>query len=97
MADEDPVQEALAGNPEDDPSAAQAKQTVRRDPPDIDVGPHFPSGMSAPEAAMAGATAGMSDEDKEKVSKLAEQHGIQTDAQLVAAGSADDEEEDETP
>ena len=40
------------------------KQTVRRMPEDQpDVGPFFPSGMSAPEAAVAGATANMSDEE----------------------------------
>lgn len=40
------------------------KQTVRRMAADEDaeVGPFFPSGMSAPEAALAGATADMSDE-----------------------------------
>ena len=35
-----------------------------------DVGPFFPSGMSAPEAAMAGATAGMSDEQLAKVEAM---------------------------
>ena len=41
------------------------KQTVRRMPEDTqpDVGPYFPSGMSAPEAAISGATADMSDEE----------------------------------
>jgi len=40
------------------------KQTVRRMPDDQpDIGPFFPSGMSAPEAALAGATEGMSDEE----------------------------------
>jgi len=39
------------------------KQTVRRMPDDQpEVGPFFPSGMSAPEAALAGATANLSDE-----------------------------------
>ena len=38
-------------------------QTIKRMPEDQpDVGPYFPSGMSAPEAALAGATANMSDE-----------------------------------
>ena len=40
------------------------KQTIRRTPEDqTEVGPFFPSGMSAPEAAVAGATADMSDEE----------------------------------
>jgi hypothetical protein len=40
------------------------RQTVRRMPDDQpDVGPHFPSGMSAPEAALSGATADMAEED----------------------------------
>ena len=38
------------------------KQTVRRLPQDEEVGPFFPSGMSAPEAALAGATADMDEE-----------------------------------
>jgi hypothetical protein len=39
------------------------KQTIKRMPDDQpDVGPYFPSGMSAPEAALSGATANMSDE-----------------------------------
>lgn len=39
------------------------RQTVRRMPDDQpDIGPFFPSGMSAPEAGLAGATADMSDE-----------------------------------
>jgi hypothetical protein len=36
-------------------------QTISREPVETDIGPHFPSGMSAPEAAVAGATANMSD------------------------------------
>lgn len=48
------------------------KQTVRRMPgefpgEDREVGPFFPSGMSAPEAALAGATEGMTDEEIAKV------------------------------
>ena len=40
------------------------KQTVSRLPDDQpDVGPYYPSGMSAPEAALAGATADMSDDE----------------------------------
>jgi hypothetical protein len=38
-------------------------QTVRRMPDDQpEVGPFFPSGMSAPEAALAGATANLTEE-----------------------------------
>jgi hypothetical protein len=44
------------------------KQTVSRLPDDQpDVGPYYPSGMSAPEAAYAGATADMSDEEIAKL------------------------------
>ena len=40
------------------------RQSVRLMPDDQpDVGPYFPSGMSAPEAALAGATATMTDEE----------------------------------
>ena len=42
------------------------KQTVRLEPPEA-VGPFFPSGMSAPEAALAGATEGLSDEQLAKL------------------------------
>ena len=42
------------------------RQTVRRMPDNQpDVGPYFPSGRGADEAALAGATAGMSDRDLE--------------------------------
>jgi hypothetical protein len=44
------------------------QQTIRRMPDDQpDVGPYFPSGMSAPEAAMAGATAGLTEEQKQQI------------------------------
>lgn len=53
------------------------KQVVSRMPSEAtDAGPHFPSGMSAPEAAMAGADANLSDEDKEKVEAMREEHGM---------------------
>ena len=40
------------------------RQTVRRMPDNQpDVGPYFPSGMGADEAALAGATDGMSDRE----------------------------------
>jgi hypothetical protein len=45
------------------------RQTVRLMVEDIqpeEVGPFFPSGMSAPEAALAGATAEMTDEQRER-------------------------------
>ena len=47
----------------DEPDEVESEQTVSRMPSDEDRGPHFPSGMSAPEAALAGATAGMTDEE----------------------------------
>jgi hypothetical protein len=56
MADEETVEETKG-----------PRQTVSRMPEDTDIGPHFPSGMSAPEAALAGATADMSDEDVAKL------------------------------
>ena len=44
------------------------QQTVRRMPDDQpDIGPFFPSGMSAPEAALAGATATMTDEEVKRL------------------------------
>jgi len=44
------------------------KQTVRRMPDDQpEVGPFFPSGMSAPEAALAGATATLTDEEVKRL------------------------------
>jgi hypothetical protein len=36
-------------------------QTILREPQENEIGPFFPSGMSAPEAAVAGATANMSE------------------------------------
>lgn len=53
------------------------KQTIKRLPPDTEVGPFFPSGMSAPEAAMAGATAGMSDDDKAKIDEMRQEYAIE--------------------
>ena len=66
------------------------KQSVSRMPTEIDVGPFFPSGMSAPEAAMAGATANMTDEDKEKLAEEAKFLGV-SDAALIATGKDKDE------
>jgi hypothetical protein len=37
------------------------RQTIVREPAENEIGPFFPSGMSAPEAAIAGATANMSE------------------------------------
>jgi hypothetical protein len=65
MAEEDQVEEV-----------EEEHQTVRRLPPDTEVGPFFPSGMSAPEAAMAGATAGLTDEQLEKVETMKEEYGV---------------------
>jgi hypothetical protein len=68
-------------------------QTVVRLPADIDVGPFFPSGMSAPEAAMAGATAGMPEEQREEIARAAEESGFVTPEALVA-GSWDKDDRD---
>jgi len=51
-------------------------QVVRRMPNDLEVGPFFPSGMSAPEAAMAGADANLTDEQKEKVEEMRDEYGV---------------------
>ena len=72
------------------------RQTVRLMPDDQpDVGPYYPSGMSAPEAAVAGATADM---DEETVSRLAELSGGGEDtaarrqqAKAVTSGKRDSE------
>lgn len=52
----------------------QPKQRVDRTSFDLsngaDVGPKFPSGMSAPEAALSGATAGMDDTALAKIEEL---------------------------
>lgn len=56
---------------------AETGQTIRRMPPDVEVGPFFPSGMSAPEAAMAGATNGMPDEEIEKIEALKAEYRIE--------------------
>ena len=66
------------------------KQTVKRLPSSEEVGPHFPSGMSAPEAAMAGATANLSDEEKQKVQEEAAQYGL-TEGGTPAVQREDDE------
>ena len=90
---EDQAQKALRGDPDNTEGGTEREsQEIRRMPADLDVGPHFPSGMSAPEAAMAGATAGMSDEDQKKIREQAKRSGM-TDAALVAAGSDDDDDE----
>jgi len=60
----------------DEPAAEGPAQTVVREPADVDAGPHFPSGMSAPEAAMAGATANMTDEQKEKIEEMKAEYGV---------------------
>ena len=50
--------------PKEEQESEGPKQTVRRMPDDQpDIGPFFPSGMSAPEAAISGATANLSDEE----------------------------------
>jgi hypothetical protein len=43
--------------------------------PEGEVGPFFPSGMSAPEAAMVGATAGMDDVALEKIEAMRAEQG----------------------
>lgn len=53
------------------------RQVVTRMPSGVTPGPYFPSGMSAPEAAMAGANRGMTDEQKEQIAKMAEAHGFE--------------------
>jgi len=63
---------------EEDVEEEGPKQTVSRMPPEATAGPFFPSGMSAPEAAMAGATANMSDEEVEKIEDMKYDHGIET-------------------
>lgn len=66
VADDTPAEAAEAAEPE--------HQTIKRLPPETTAGPFFPSGMSAPEAAMAGATAGMSDRDQAKIQDLAKEY-----------------------
>jgi hypothetical protein len=68
MADEVDTQDTETEGP---------KQTINRMPPETTVGPFFPSGMSAPEAAMAGATANLTDEEKEKISEMATEYGVE--------------------
>jgi hypothetical protein len=60
------------------------RQSVRLMAEDIspDVGPYFPSGMSAPEAALAGATANMTDDQLEQVREHA---GLQ----MLGSGEAE--------
>ena len=65
-------------------------QTVKRLPSSEEVGPHFPSGMSAPEAAMAGATANLSDDEKQKIQEQAAQYGL-TEGGTPAAPPEEDE------
>lgn len=69
MTDEDPEAPEESEGP---------KQTIKRLPPTEETGPFFPSGMSAPEAAMAGATANLTDEEKEKVAEEAAAYGIES-------------------
>lgn len=73
MADEE-VEELDAEEEEGTP-----RQTISRMPPEATVGPFFPSGMSAPEAAMSGATGDMSDEEKEKVEAMKADYGLSTE------------------
>lgn len=65
MTTEDPGTAIERSDAETDVQSEEGpRQTVRRMAADEDaeVGPFFPSAMSAPEAALAGATADMSDE-----------------------------------
>lgn len=70
--------DTVADDTPDTPTQVEAAepehQTIKRLPPETTAGPFFPSGMSAPEAAMAGATAGMSDRDQAKIQDLAKEY-----------------------
>ena len=68
----------------------EGSRTVRMPDEESDVGPHFPSGMNTVEAALAGATNNMSDEDVELLK--AREEG--TEAELLASrqGSSEDSE-----
>lgn len=92
---DDQAQKAVMGDPEHTDVPEREEQTIRRMPADIDVGPYFPSGMSAPEAAMAGATAGMSDADREKINKEAERSGLVTPRDLVQGAPEEEDDRDE--
>ena len=67
MSDEQQRRDELEQRDADD----GPRQTVRRMAEDTepDVGPYYPSGMSAPEAAAAGATADLSDQELERLNK----------------------------
>ena len=72
------------------------RQTVRLMPDDApDVGPFYPSGMSAPEAALAGATADMDEETAAKIGELSgggdDTAARQQQAKAVTSGKRDSE------
>lgn len=70
---------------EDNASGTTEHQTVKRLPPERTVGPYFPSGMSDVEAAIAGATAGMSDDDIASVQDHAKNLGLGEDSSATDA------------
>jgi hypothetical protein len=61
----------------EDTTTEAPSQTVVREAPKEVVGPLFPSGMSAPEAAMAGATATLTDKEKEKIEEMRTEYGFE--------------------
>lgn len=52
--------------PDEEAEGKSLGQDVRLEPPEA-VGPFFPSGMSAPEAAVAGADANLTDDQKARL------------------------------
>ena len=87
MSDDDTTVEVDEVDQDDGP-----RQTVRRMPASEEVGPFFPSGMSAPEAAMAGAEATLSDDQKEKVAEMREEYGFEDGGMTGPVVLEDDDE-----
>lgn len=78
MADTDDTRSNDARRRTEDNSGGP-QQRVRRLGSEQESGPFFPSGMSAPEAAIAGATAGMSDDQVRQVEQDFVESGAPTD------------------
>jgi hypothetical protein len=75
MSDYTEEEQAEAEAREADEEAKGPRQSITREPAGA-AGPFFPSGMSAQEAAMAGATANLSDDDKAKIEDMKAEYGL---------------------
>lgn len=81
MADSQDVVQATAEDQQQQ-QQQRPRQRVVREPDEETIGPFFPSGMSAPEAAVAGATADLDEETRNRI----ESGRNQTNTPAVTSG-----------